>query len=81
MMPRDALRCFSSSKCEEDCLTSAADMPRHPRDVRLCFVRNISNQLNKLLLLFFDDNKIKMVRKPGKKQKKNPVGCTGEGKK
>ena len=32
------------------------------------------------LLLFFDDNKIKMARKPGKKQKENSVGCTGEGK-
>ena len=28
----------------------------------------------------FDDNKIKMVRKPGKKQKENPVVCTREGK-
>ena len=27
-----------------------------------------------------DDNKIKMVRKPGKKQKENPVACTIEGK-
>ena len=33
-----------------------------------------------LLLLLFDDNKEKMARKPGKKQKENPVGCTGEGK-
>ena len=32
-------------------------------------------------LLLFDDNKIKMARKPGKKQKENPVGCTGESKK
>ena len=31
-----------------------------------------------LLLLF--DNKIKMARKPEKKQKKNPVGCTWQGK-
>ena len=30
--------------------------------------------------LLFDDNKVKMIRKPGKKQKENPVGCTGEGK-
>ena len=30
--------------------------------------------------LLFDDNKIKMARKPGKKQKQNPVRCTGEGK-
>ena len=26
-----------------------------------------------------DDNTIKMARKPWKKQKENPVGCTGEG--
>ena len=32
------------------------------------------------LLLLFDDNKIKMARKPAKKQKENPVECTGEGK-
>ena len=25
-----------------------------------------------------DDNKVKMARKPGKKQKENPVGCTGK---
>ena len=31
-------------------------------------------------LMLFDDNKIKMARKPGKKQKENPVGFTGEGK-
>ena len=30
--------------------------------------------------LLFGDNKIKMARKPGKKQKENPVECTGEGK-
>ena len=30
-------------------------------------------------LLLFDDNKVKLARKPGKKLKKNPVGCTGEG--
>ena len=28
---------------------------------------------NKVL---FDENKVKMARKPGKKQKKNPVDCT-----
>ena len=28
----------------------------------------------------FDDNNIKMTRKSGKKQKENPVGFTGEGK-
>ena len=27
-------------------------------------------------MLLFDDNKIKMARKPGKKKKENPVGCT-----
>ena len=32
------------------------------------------------VLLLFDDNKIKMARKPRKKQKENSVGCTGEGK-
>ena len=31
------------------------------------------------LVLLFDDNKIKMTRKPGKKQKENPVGYTGKG--
>ena len=31
-------------------------------------------------LLLHDDNKIKMARKPGKKQKENRVGCIGEGK-
>ena len=33
-----------------------------------------------LLLLLFDDNKVKMTRKPGKKRKKNPVRSTEEGK-
>ena len=32
------------------------------------------------MLLLFDANKVKMARKLGKKQKKNPVGFTGEGK-
>ena len=27
--------------------------------------------------MLFDENKIKMARKPGKKQRENPVGCTG----
>ena len=31
-------------------------------------------------VFFYDDNKIKMARKPGKKQKENQVECTGEGK-
>ena len=30
--------------------------------------------------LLLDDNKMKMAKKPGKKQEENPVGCTGEGK-
>ena len=30
------------------------------------------------MLLLFDDNKIRMARKPGKKLKKNPVRCTRE---
>ena len=30
------------------------------------------------MLLLFDDNKIKMIRKPGKKQKENPVGGAPE---
>ena len=30
--------------------------------------------------LHCDDNKVKMARKPEKKQKENPVRCTGEGK-
>ena len=30
--------------------------------------------------LLFDDNEVKMARKPGKKQKENPVACTGEDK-
>ena len=34
----------------------------------------------KMVLLWFDDNKIKIARKAGKKQKKNPVGYIGEGK-
>ena len=32
------------------------------------------------MLLLFDDNKVKKARKPGKKQKENPIGRTGEGK-
>ena len=32
------------------------------------------------LWLLFDDSKIKIARKLTKKQKENPVGCTGEGK-
>ena len=33
---------------------------------------NISRLIFQLL---FDDNRIKMARKPGKKKKENPVGC------
>ena len=29
-------------------------------------------------LLLFDDNKIKMARKPGKNQNENPVGAQGK---
>ena len=29
-------------------------------------------------MLLFDDNKMKMARKPGMKQKENPEGCTGK---
>ena len=32
-----------------------------------------------VVVLLFDDNKIKVARRPGKKQKENPVGCTGDG--
>ena len=30
--------------------------------------------------MLFDDSKMNMARKPGKKQKENSVGCTGEAK-
>ena len=30
--------------------------------------------------MLFDDNKIKIAKKPGKRQKENPARCTGEGK-
>ena len=30
--------------------------------------------------LLFDENMIKMARKPGKKQNENPLECTGKGK-
>ena len=33
---------------------------------------------NQYRLLLFDDNKVRMSRKPGKKQKENLVGCTGK---
>ena len=36
---------------------------------------------NMSILLLFDDNMIKMARKPEKKQKENPVVRIGEGKK
>ena len=37
--------------------------------------------ISRIPLLLFDDNKIKIIKKPGKKQKENPVGGTREGKK
>ena len=39
-----------------------------------------ANNLVFVSIMLFDGNKIKMARKPGKKPKENPVGCTGEGK-
>ena len=33
-----------------------------------------------IMLFLFDNNKIKMARKPGKKLKENPVECPGEDK-
>ena len=39
-----------------------------------------SNQQAKIFLLLFDDSKVNMARKPGKKLMENPVGCTGEDK-
>ena len=30
--------------------------------------------------MLFGDDRVNRARKPGKKQKENPVGCTGEGK-
>ena len=41
---------------------------------------NLYMTVYKNSVLLFDDNKIKMARKPGKKQKENPVGYTREGK-
>ena len=35
---------------------------------------------NMSALWLFEDNKIKMTKKPCKIQRENPVGCTGEGK-
>ena len=43
-----------------------------------CFVFvNTATALMRIPLLF-DDNNIKMARKPRKKQKENSVGCNGE---
>ena len=43
----------------------------------------VYNSWNKIdlnpCMLLFDDNKVKIARKPGKKQKENPESCTGEG--
>ena len=33
-----------------------------------------------IVVLLFGVNKVKMARKPVKKQKENAIGCTGEGK-
>ena len=41
--------------------------------------RCISVPFARLYVFFLDYNKIKMTRKPVKKQKRNPVGFTGEG--
>ena len=40
----------------------------------------INEVLPPMIVLLFDDNKIKMARKPGKKRKENSVGYTGVGK-
>ena len=49
-------------------------------DKRLPLGQPLEIKLIPALLLLFGDNKVKMARKPLKKQKKNPVGCTGKGK-
>ena len=41
---------------------------------------NENSTLISVILLLLDDVKMKMARKPGKKQMENPVGCTREGK-
>ena len=40
----------------------------------------IENVSEKIVFSCHDDNKMKMARKPGNKQKENLVGCTGKGK-
>ena len=39
-----------------------------------------NSKSQKLIMLLFDDNNMKIARKPGRKQKANPVGCPEEGK-
>ena len=41
---------------------------------------DVVNEDKILLLLLLDDNKMKMARKPGKKQKENPIRYTEDGK-
>ena len=48
-----------------------------PRGLKFLAGQNKNFSLE-LLLLLFDDNKIKMSRKPGKKQKLNSTGCIGK---
>ena len=43
-------------------------------------IENITLKKCCTIIMLFDDNMIKMARKPGMKQKENPVGCIGEGK-
>ena len=53
--------------------------------IGLYIYRNLFNMItlpdySVSVLLLFDNNKLKMARKPGKKRKESPVGFTGEGK-
>ena len=46
---------------------------------RFCDLRSVKPLFIQCsFMLLFDDNKIQMARKPGKKQKENPVEFTGE---
>ena len=53
------------------------------KNVHVVTVQNTEAKANYVSVFLYccccDDNKIKMARKPGKKQKENPIGCTGEG--
>ena len=49
------------------------------RSKRITYAKIQKKTSKQKLLLLFDNNKIKMARKPWKKQKENTVGCTGEG--